>query len=178
MAQFSFALEHGGGFLSFHHNGPFKIVSLVLGKLTGVRSSRQITKSASRRSDCFFCFEGGRRNGQIGFPLKCCPVQTSLTKERPLESGSVMEEIKAKHYSREVVCLDGKLFSACEFEDCLLTYGGGPCEWDSTRFSNCRVLLDGAANNTVQVLQGLGFKVTPPDAEHTPGRGQTSLRIH
>jgi hypothetical protein len=75
--------------------------------------------------------------------------------------GSQMEEVKEKVYRRETVRLDGKLFLNCAFEDCLLCYGGERCEWEHTRFSNCRVLLDGAANNTVQVLQGLGFKIMP-----------------
>jgi hypothetical protein len=73
-----------------------------------------------------------------------------------------MEEVKAKVYRQETVRLDGKLFLDCAFEDCLLCYGGERCEWEHTRFSNCRVMLDGPANNTIQVLQGLGFKVVPP----------------
>jgi hypothetical protein len=73
-----------------------------------------------------------------------------------------MEEVKDKVYRQETVRPDGKLFLNCSFEDCLLSYGGEWCEWEHTRFSNCRVLLDSGANNTVQVLQGLGFKVTPP----------------
>lgn len=76
-----------------------------------------------------------------------------------------MEEVKAKVYRQETVRLDGKLFIDCAFEDCLLCYGGERCEWEHTRFSNCRVLLDGAANNTAQVLQGLGFKIMPPVSE-------------
>jgi len=73
-----------------------------------------------------------------------------------------MEEVKEKVYRQETVRLDGTLFLNCSFEDCLLCDGGERREWEHTRFSNCRVLLDGAANNTIQVLQGLGFKVMPP----------------
>jgi hypothetical protein len=75
-----------------------------------------------------------------------------------------MEEVKGKVYRRETVRLDGKLFLNCSFEDCVLYYGGQPCEWEETRFANCRVVLDEAANNTVQVLQGLGFKILPSPA--------------
>jgi hypothetical protein len=74
-----------------------------------------------------------------------------------------MDEIRDKSFRNETVRLDGMLFVNCSFEDCLLHYGGGRCEWEATRFSNCRVVLDGRANNTVQILQGLGFKVVPPD---------------
>jgi hypothetical protein len=55
------------------------------------------------------------------------------------------------------------LFYNCSFEDCLLCYGGERCEWENTRFANCRVVLDGSADNTVQVLQGFGFQVTLPN---------------
>lgn len=58
--------------------------------------------------------------------------------------------------------MDGKRFLNCSFEDCLLHYGGEPCEWEDTRFSNCRVVLDNSAACAVQVLEGLGFRVIPP----------------
>jgi hypothetical protein len=74
-----------------------------------------------------------------------------------------MEAISEKAFRNETVRLDGKLFLNCSFEDCLLEYGGGRCEWEHTRFSNCRVVLDAQASNTIQVLKGLGFKVDLPD---------------
>jgi hypothetical protein len=79
-----------------------------------------------------------------------------------------VEEIKDKVFRRETVGVDGKLFLRCSFEDCLLMYGGEKCEWETTSFNNCRVVLDGAANNTVQVLKGLGFTLTPPGPEALP----------
>jgi hypothetical protein len=81
----------------------------------------------------------------------------------PRGSERRMEEVKDKVYRQETVRLDDKLFFNCSFEDCLLAYGGQRCEWENTRFSNCRVVLDGSANNTVQVLQGFGFQVTLPN---------------
>lgn len=74
-----------------------------------------------------------------------------------------MEEVEGNEYRQETVRLDGKLFLNCSFEDCLLCYGGERCEWENTRFANCRVILEGSANNTVQVLQGFGFKVIAPN---------------
>lgn len=75
-----------------------------------------------------------------------------------------MEEVKNKVFSSETVRLDGKLFLDCSFQDCVLTFGGERCEWENTTFSHCRVVLDGHANNTVQVLQGLGFNISAPGA--------------
>jgi hypothetical protein len=79
-----------------------------------------------------------------------------------------MECIKDKAFRGETVRLDGKLFLRCSFNDCLLTYGGDRCEWETTSFNNCRVVLDGTANNTVQVLKGLGFTLTPPTPRTAP----------
>jgi hypothetical protein len=70
-----------------------------------------------------------------------------------------MEEIEGKVFCRETSRLDDKNFIHCSFEDCVLTYGGERCEWENTNFSNCSVVLDGPANNTVHVLQGLGFSI-------------------
>lgn len=78
-----------------------------------------------------------------------------------------MEEIRGKAFRAKTVRLDGKLFVNCDFENCLLTYGGAKCEWENTRFSNCRVVFDGAAINTVHILRTMGCEVTPPDKAHT-----------
>ena len=69
-----------------------------------------------------------------------------------------MEEVKEKVCRQKTARLDGKLFINCAVEDCLLCYSGERCEWEHTRFSHCRVGLGGAANNTVQVLEELGFR--------------------
>jgi hypothetical protein len=73
-----------------------------------------------------------------------------------------MEEVRDRVYRQETVRLDGKLFYNRSFEDCLLCCGGERCEWENTKFANCRVVLDGSANNTVQVLQGFGFQGSCP----------------
>jgi hypothetical protein len=87
-----------------------------------------------------------------------------------------MEEIRGKAFRAQTVRLDGKLFVNCDFENCLLTYGGATCEWENTRFSNCQVVLDGAANNTLHILRTMGFEVTPPDAART-SHSQNSFKI-
>lgn len=73
-----------------------------------------------------------------------------------------MEEVKDKVYRQETVRLDGKLFYNCTFEDCLLCYGGERCEWENTRFANCRVVLDGPVTIQFKFLQGFGFQVIFP----------------
>jgi hypothetical protein len=40
-----------------------------------------------------------------------------------------MEEIRGEAFRAQTVRLDGKLFVNCDFENCLLTYGGAKCEW-------------------------------------------------
>lgn len=84
-----------------------------------------------------------------------------------------MEEVKNKVFRAETVRLDGKLFLDCSFEDCVLSFGGERCEWETTTFTRCRVVLDGPANTTIQVLQGLGFKVfAPGEAQSLPNRNR------
>lgn len=73
-----------------------------------------------------------------------------------------MTETKNKQFRSETVHLDGQFFINCTFENCRLIFAGGRCEWENTTFSGCRIVLYGFANNTVQVLQGLGFKTTQP----------------
>lgn len=75
-----------------------------------------------------------------------------------------MESIISQKYLKETVRIDGRRFLKCSFEDCLLHYGGEPCEWEDTTFLNCRVFLDNSAAYAVQVLEGLGFRIIPPGA--------------
>jgi len=87
-----------------------------------------------------------------------------LKEPEPSDPREILEEISHVAFQKDKVRLDGKLFLNCSFEDCLLCYGGARSEWKDTKFANCRLLLDGAANNTVHVLQGLGFTIESPTA--------------
>ena len=73
-----------------------------------------------------------------------------------------MKTIKDRLFIREVVRFDGHTFLARSFEECLIEYGGDPCEWHDCRFFKCRVILDDAAEDTVQVLKALGIQLIPP----------------
>jgi hypothetical protein len=72
----------------------------------------------------------------------------------------MMDRIQDQIFRNSTVRMDGKLFVHCTFEGCALCYGGERCEWEGTTFTNCRLTLDGAANNTIQLLQALGFSIT------------------
>jgi len=62
-----------------------------------------------------------------------------------------------KSFRGQTVRLDGKSFSNCRFENCVLIYSGERCEWEDTSFFNCQIVFDGPANNTVQFLRGIGL---------------------
>jgi hypothetical protein len=85
-----------------------------------------------------------------------------------------MDRIEHKTFTSEIVRLDGKLFVNCSFEDCVLDFGGGLCEWEETRFANCRIRLDGAASDTALVLQALGFSINPPEMQLCKRSGDVS----
>ena len=68
-----------------------------------------------------------------------------------------MTTVDGKVFHKETIRMDNKQFTNCTFEDCLLVYGGTHCEWEQCTFQNCRVSLEGPANNTMQVLMGLGL---------------------
>jgi len=97
------------------------------------------------------CYKSLTRRGKKGDPL------TEWN-----SSFKSLEFIEAQAFRNETVRLDGKSFLDCSFVNCLLCYGGGQCEWENTRFSKCRIVLDGPANDTIQTLQGLGFVIEAP----------------
>ena len=70
-----------------------------------------------------------------------------------------MERILGYVFRDKTVHLDDTLFVECLFEDCLLVFGGGMCDWRNCRFSNCRVTLEGNAFNTVQILKAFGYTI-------------------
>jgi hypothetical protein len=63
-----------------------------------------------------------------------------------------MEEIRGKVFRKTIVELDGKVFVECVFEECLLVYRGEPCEWENSRFQDCKLALEGKAHYTLQIL--------------------------
>jgi len=80
-----------------------------------------------------------------------------------------MDEVRGKSFRNEVVKLDGNLFINCSFENCVLQFSGDHCEWEHSHFANYRIVLDGKANNTIQVLRGLGFNIRGLESDPPTG---------
>ncbi len=68
-----------------------------------------------------------------------------------------MRHISRATFHDEVVRLDNTHFTDCTLTDCTLAYDGGNTTFERTSFHGCRMLLDDAANRTVQLLQCLGY---------------------
>jgi hypothetical protein len=60
------------------------------------------------------------------------------------------------------VTLDNIRFENCTFKNCDIIYKGGPTETSSCYFENVRWVFEGAAGTVVQVMQGLGWQIVPP----------------
>jgi hypothetical protein len=60
------------------------------------------------------------------------------------------------------VALDNIRFEGCTFKNCEILYSGGPAETSSCYFENVRWVFEGAAGTIVTVMQGLGWKIVPP----------------
>ena len=61
------------------------------------------------------------------------------------------------------VALDGNRFENCAFKNCDIIYRGGPAETSSCYFEDVRWIFEGAAGTIVAVMQGLGWKILPPE---------------
>lgn len=70
--------------------------------------------------------------------------------------------IRAQTFTGKPVKLDNTRFENCIFKNCDIIYTGGPAETSSCYFENVRWLFDGIAGTVVQVMQGLGWKIVPP----------------
>ena len=60
------------------------------------------------------------------------------------------------------VTLDNTRFENCVFKNCDIMYLGGPAETSSCYFENVQWIFEGAAGTIVTVMQGLGWKIIPP----------------
>jgi len=71
--------------------------------------------------------------------------------------------VQARTFTGEKVKLDGTRFENCIFKNCDILYSGGPAETSSCYFENVRWIFEGAAGTIVTVMQGLGWKILPPE---------------
>jgi hypothetical protein len=63
--------------------------------------------------------------------------------------------------------IEEHIFNHCKLIECTLFYEGGPFGWTNTSFENCQWSFRGAAQNMMQLLQGLGMlkqAQTPPQS--------------
>jgi hypothetical protein len=73
-----------------------------------------------------------------------------------------MTTIEGKLIEGATLEIDDTHFRNCTVTDCKLIYRGGLVSWDRTTWTNCSITVAGAANNTIEVLKGLGFEIKPP----------------
>ena len=52
---------------------------------------------------------------------------------------------KNSQFKKEKLEVDGKSFTACEFEDCILIVENGDTDLSGCRFKNCKLMLRGNA---------------------------------
>jgi hypothetical protein len=70
--------------------------------------------------------------------------------------------VRGQAFSGTKVNLDNTRFENCTFKNCDITYNGGPAETSACYFENVRWIFEGHAGNVVTVMQGLGWKIIPP----------------
>ena len=63
----------------------------------------------------------------------------------------------------KTVTLDKTRFEDCIFKNCSIIYSGGPAETSSCYFENVKWMFQGTAGTVVTVMQGLGWKILPPE---------------
>lgn len=83
-----------------------------------------------------------------------------------------MTTYKGIKFQNQEVVLDGAEFINCAFINCLFHYSGGDCRFaGQNHFENPSVHFLGAAQNTLVVLQFLGFLQRTAERSHPPIQG-------
>ncbi len=78
-----------------------------------------------------------------------------------------METYRTQDLQGKSFILEQVAFVKCKLTDCDLYYAGGDFDWADTTFENCRFHWQGAAKNTVALLQAMGalrLPQTPPQS--------------
>ena len=73
-----------------------------------------------------------------------------------------MNRHENKVFESQHVILDDGVFMNCTFKNCSLEYSGGDVYVQNCQGEGCQLIWRGAAQRTVQLLQGLGLMVPPP----------------
>jgi hypothetical protein len=56
------------------------------------------------------------------------------------------------------VMVDDKFFTHCRYTRCTLIYLGGEFGWFDTQFTDCKIILEGAAKRTAEFMKTLGIQ--------------------
>ena len=70
-----------------------------------------------------------------------------------------MKLIEGQRFEGQIFTIDDTEIKDSVFIDCELIYHGGKFKSERLTITRCRVQFVGAASNTLQVLDALGFKV-------------------
>lgn len=84
---------------------------------------------------------------------------------------TTLEHVQDKHFKNETVEIDGKRFTSCTFESCMLRYSGGDMEFGPGCVveGNSRPQFSGPAGRTVMLLHALGLLGFDPFEETKHG---------
>ncbi len=74
-----------------------------------------------------------------------------------------MEDIRDAAFESQIVVVDDKTFVNCNFLNCELHYGGGPCVFLETSIIGCRWSFGGSARRTLALIQTLEIEVSQTD---------------
>jgi hypothetical protein len=109
--------------------------------------------------------EGRATNEHAGCQIPCAYTMGSAASHR---SQSVMEIIVGRKEENSTVVLDGKSFIDCEFVNCKLIYhANDDIAWTNVKFTNCQIVMAGAAARTQKFLFDTGWKPPqPPGPDH------------
>jgi len=76
-----------------------------------------------------------------------------------------LPEVIGQSYTNQDVVLDGKSYQRCTFNECRLTYRGGPSRMVACYIGpNCVWQFEEAASYVLQFLQEIGWRIEPPAA--------------
>jgi len=73
-----------------------------------------------------------------------------------------LEICKDRRFSKTLVILDGRFFSKCHFDDCRLSYAGGPFDFEDCQLTGCQIVLVGPAAAVLVGFERMGLYITPP----------------
>lgn len=92
-------------------------------------------------------------------------VPSGATAQVPNSNPNVpsLQKESESTYQNSRFSIDGKSYIKCKFENCELIYEGGSYELRDNTFTNCRLILKGAAGRTFDLIKAW-HATTPKNA--------------